>query len=127
MDNFVDLYTDYLISSSSDTTATGVSDLLCIKHYKMTRALSKDVYGSKFLWKIAKPYVKELTQSEGTIILSFDDSIKEKAYTDESALNTWHYDHVFGSSVKEVNFLTALVEVSGMRLPYGVKFIKKDV
>lgn len=127
MDNFVDLYTDYLISSSSYTTATGMSHLLCIKHDKITRALSKGVYDSKFLWKIAKPYVQELTQSKETIVLSFDDSIQEKRYTDESALNTWHYDHVFGRSVKGVNFLTALVEVGGMRLPCSVEFIKKDL
>ncbi|MGK0414237.1 MAG: hypothetical protein ACJA1B_002460 [Polaribacter sp.] len=39
MDNFVDLYTDYLISSSSFTTATVIASLLSIKHDKITRAL----------------------------------------------------------------------------------------
>lgn len=127
MDNFVDLYTDYLISSSSYTTATGLASLLSIKHDKITRALSKGVYDSKFLWKKVKPYIEELTQSKETIILSFDDSIQEKQYTNESELNTWHFDHVFGRSVKGVNFLTALLEVGGMRLPCGVEFIKKDI
>jgi hypothetical protein len=127
MDNFVDLYTDYLISSSSYTTATGMASLLSIKHDKITRALGTGVYDSKFLWKKAKPYVEELTQSKETIILSFDDSIQEKQYTDESELNTWHFDHVFGRSVKGINFLTALVEVGGMRIPCGVEFIKKDL
>ena len=51
MDNFVDLYTDYLISSSSYATATGLAPLLTIKHDKITRALSRGVYDSKFLWK----------------------------------------------------------------------------
>jgi len=127
MDNFVDLYTDYLISSSSYTTATGMASLLSINHDKITRALSRGVYDSKFLWQQAKPYVQELTQSKETIILSFDDSIQEKQYTDESELNTWHFDHVFGRSVKGVNFLTALVEVGDMRIPCGVEFIKKDL
>ena len=68
-----------------------------------------------------------MTQSKETIILSFDDSIQEKQYTKESELNTWHFDHVFGRSVKGVNFLTALLEVDGMRLPCGVEFIKKDI
>jgi hypothetical protein len=68
-----------------------------------------------------------LTQSKETIILSFDDSIQEKQYTDESELNTWHFDHVFGRSVKGVNFLTSLIEVGGMRFPCGVEFIKKDL
>ena len=58
--------------------------------------------------------------------MSFDDSIEEKQYTDESELNCWHFDHVFGRSVKGVNFLTALLEVAGMRLPCAVEFIKKD-
>ena len=42
-------------------------------------------------------------------------------------MNCWHYDHVFGRSVKGVNFLTALLEVGGMRIPCGVEFIKKDL
>ena len=59
--------------------------------------------------------------------MSFDYSIEEKRYTDESELNCWDFDHVFGMSVKGVNFLTALVEVGGMRLPCGVEFVKKDL
>ena len=49
MENFVYLYTDYLISSSTYTTATGMASLLSIKHDKITRALSTGVYDSKFL------------------------------------------------------------------------------
>ncbi|MGI0062531.1 MAG: IS701 family transposase, partial [Nitrosotalea sp.] len=126
MDNFVDLYTDYLISSTAQTTATGMGSLLSIAHDQITRSLSSGQYDSKFLWKYAKPYVQELTKSGQTIILSFDDSIEEKAYTDESELICWHYDHVFSRSVKGVNFLTALVEVGGMRLPCAVEFVRKD-
>ncbi len=86
MENFVDLYTDYLTTSSSYTTATGMASLLSIKHDKITQELSKGNYDSKFLWKKAKPYVEELTQSKEVIVLSFDDSIQEKQYTDESEL-----------------------------------------
>ena len=88
MEIFVDLYTDYLITSSSYTTATGMASLLSIKHDKITRELSKGVYDSKFLWKTAKPYIQELTQSKETIVLSFDDSIEEKRYTAQS---TFHF------------------------------------
>jgi len=126
MDNFGDLYSDYLICSTSYTTATGMARLLSIKHDKITRELSNGNYDSKYLWKRVKPYIKELTQSKEVITLSFDDSIEEKRYTDESELNCWHYDHSLGRSVKGVNFLTALVEVGGMRLPCGVEFVKKD-
>lgn len=54
MKNFADLYSDYLISSSSYTTSTGMASLLSIKHDKITRELSKGNYDSKFLWKQAK-------------------------------------------------------------------------
>ena len=127
MENFVDLYTDYLICSGSYTTATGMASLLSIRHDKITQHLSKGLFDSKFLWQYSKPYIKELTQSKQSIVLSFDDSIEEKQYTDESDLVCWHYDHVFKRSVKGVNFLTALVEVNGMRLPCTVEFVKKDL
>ena len=126
MENFADLYSDYLICSTSYTTATGMSGLLNIKHDKVTQELSKRDYDSKFLWQRVKLYVEELTQSKELITLSFDDSIEEKRYTDDSELNCWHFDHSFGKSVRGVNFLTGLLEVGGMRLPVGVEFIKKD-
>lgn len=126
MENFADLYSDYLICSTSYTTATGMSSLLNIKHDKITQELSRRDYDSKFLWQRVKPYIQEFTQSKDTITLSFDDSIEEKLYTDDSALHCWHYDHSLSRSVKGVNFLTALVEVGGMKLPVGVEFVKKD-
>lgn len=127
MDNFVDLYTYYLIYSSSYTTATGLAKILDIKHDKITREISMGNYDSKFLWQQVKPYVREMTQSKDTITLSFDDSIEEKLYTDKNELISWHYDHTFSRSIKGVNFLTALLEVGTMRLPVGVEFIKKNL
>lgn len=56
MENFADLYSDYLICSTSYTTATGMSSLLNIKHDKVTQELSKRDYDSKFLWQRVKPY-----------------------------------------------------------------------
>ena len=58
----------FIYSSSSYTTATGMASLLCIKYDKITRGLSTGVYDSKFLWKMAKPYIEELTQSKEAII-----------------------------------------------------------
>ena len=69
----------------------------------------------------------QLTTSKEEIILSFDDSIEEKMYTDESELICWHYDHVFNRNVKGVNFLTALVDVGGAKLPVAVEFVRKDL
>jgi Transposase DDE domain len=127
VENFVDLYTDYLICSSSYTTATGMASLLSVKHDKITQRLSTDIYDSKFLWQYSKPYVRELTQSKEMVVLCFDDSIEEKPYTDPSDLICWHYDHVFSRTVKGVNFLTALIETGGMRLPCAVEFVRKDL
>lgn len=101
-----------------------MSSLLRIDRDKFTRELSKKEYDSKFLWQRIKPYFKELTQSKDIISLSFDDSIEEKRYTDESEQNCWHYYHTLGKSVKGVNFLTAFLEVDRMRLPCGVEFVK---
>ena len=129
MENFTDLYTDYLISSSGGlTTSVGMSKMLNgeLSHDQITRFLAKGNYDSKYLWQQVKPMVQELTNSKEEIVLSFDDSIEEKYYSDPSELICWHYDHVFNRSVKGVNFLTALVNVAGMRLPCAVEFVKKD-
>lgn len=126
MENFTDLYTDYLISSVSYTTATGLASLLSVKHDKITRCLSTGVYDSKFLWKTVKPYIQEMMQSSESVFLSFDDSIEAKPYSDESELICWHFDHSVNRSVKGVNFLSALVQTGGMRLPCAVEFVRKN-
>lgn len=104
-----------------------MASLLQIKHDKVTYSLASGDYDSKFLWGYAKPYIQELTRSGETTVLIFDDSIQEKRYTDESELVCWHYDHTESRNLKEVNFLTALADVGGMRIPCGVEFIKKDL
>jgi hypothetical protein len=70
---------------------------------------------------------EEMCHSGQAVVLSFDDSIQEKCYSDQSELICWHYDHVFNRNVKGVNFLTALLEVGDMRLPCAVEFVKKDI
>jgi pimeloyl-ACP methyl ester carboxylesterase len=44
MEKFADLYSDYLICSTSYTTATSMSSLLNIKHDKVTQELSADYH-----------------------------------------------------------------------------------
>ena len=129
MENFEDLYTDYLVSSTGQITATGLSRLLDgeISHDKITRALYEGKYDSKYLWQRVKPMVEELSRGGEMTLLSFDDSIQEKRYSDQSELVCWHYDHVFQRNVKGVNFLTALLDVGGARLPCAVEFVKKDL
>src|SRR6266705_5731807 len=102
----LDIYSDYLISSFSYTTATGLSQALggAISHDRVTRFLSADDYDSRKLWKLVKLTIRKIESEEG--ILIFDDTIEEKAYTDESDLITWHFDHSLGRNVKGVNILS---------------------
>jgi hypothetical protein len=58
---------------------------------------------------------------------AFDDSMEEKLYTDRSELICGRFEHTFNRTVKGVSFLSAFVEVSGMRLPCALEFIRKDL
>ena len=93
MNNLLDIYTDYLISSTGPTTATGLSRLSGnqISHDKITRFLRKAYLDSRGLWQHAKPLVRQIESEEGVLVV--DDSIAEKEYTDENAMITWHWDH----------------------------------
>ena len=73
----LDLYSDYLISSFSYTTATDLSRILdqSISHDKVTRFLSEREYTSKDLWLLVKPTIREIETKDG--VLSFDDTIEE--------------------------------------------------
>ena len=120
-----DLYTDYLISSSSSRTVTGLSDLTDgeISHDKITRFLSKEDYDSKTLWKNVKPLVRKVEQEDG--ILIFDDTIEEKPYTDENEIVCWHFDHAQNRSVKGINILSALVRYDDVALPVAYELVRK--
>jgi hypothetical protein len=61
-----DLYTDYLITSFSYTTATGLSGLVdnAISHDPVTRLLSQQDFTSKELGKVIKKTVREIETGE---------------------------------------------------------------
>ena len=120
-----DIYSDYLISAFGQTTGTGLSEVLggSVSHDQIQRLLSKPQFGSAELWAIAKPYVRQIQQDEGVMII--DDSIAEKPYTDENAIICWHYDHSQDRSVKGINFVTCLYHASGYSLPVGVSLVAK--
>src|ERR1700722_7915044 len=123
--DLIDLYTDFLLVSSYQATATGLSALLDnkISHDKITRLLSSTSISSEALWRMVKPLCHEI-KSEAAVLI-FDDSIEEKEYTDSSELISWHFDHTKGRSVKWVNFMTALYYSNDMSLPIGIEFVKK--
>jgi hypothetical protein len=107
MKQLLDLYSDYLLSSQGQTTATGLSWLLddAIKHDKITQFLSGQEYSSKDLWLKVKPLVRTHESPEACLI--FDDTLIEKAYMDENELICWHWDHCLKRNVKGINLLSA--------------------
>lgn len=121
MEKMLDLYSDYLLSSFQQTTATGLSRLTDgqISHDKISRYLSGGDNGSKELWQHVKPLVRKHETEDGCLI--FDDSIIEKPYTDESELVCWHYDHSKGKSVKGINILSAFYHSCNDGLPEPVR------
>ena len=96
----LELYTDYLISGSGFATATGLSEMLDgeISHDQVTRFLSERAYTSKDVWREVKSTVRKIEKAEGVLI--FDDTIQEKAWTDENEVMCWHFDHCKGRSCK---------------------------
>lgn len=121
----LDLYTDYLISSFGQTTATGLSQLLEgeISHDQVTRFLASPARTSADLWQIVKPLLRKIESEDGVLLL--DDSIEEKPYTDENELICWHWDHSKDRNVKGINFLTAFYATEKMNLPVAFDLVTK--
>jgi len=121
----LDIYTDYLISSFGLTTGTGLSYLLdgAISHDRIQRFLATPVKGGADLWKVVKPYVRQVQSDDGVLIV--DDSISEKPYTDENDIVCWHYDHKSGQTIKGINFVTALYHSNEVSLPVDYHLVEK--
>lgn len=125
MKTTLDLYTDYLLSSFGQTTATGLSRLLegSICHDDVTDFLNTLEGSSKALWHQVKPLVRKIEKEDGVLI--FDDSIAEKAYSDINGLIAVHYDHAKDRYVRGVNLLTALYQVDSYSIPISFELIIK--
>jgi hypothetical protein len=121
----LDIYTDYLISSFGLTTGTGLSHLLngAISHDRGQRFLASPARSGKDLWKVVKPYIRQVQAEDGVIIV--DDSISEKPHTDENDIICWHYDHTSGQTIKGLNFITALYQVGAVSLPVNYHLVAK--
>lgn len=123
----LDIYSDYLISQGQYATATGLSSLLEgeISHDQVSRFLRAEDYESKELWRYIKGDVRRHEQSTGGVLV-LDDTISEKAYTDENDVNCWHYSHAKNRQVKGINLLSCLVRYGDIALPIGYEIVKKD-
>ena len=128
----IDLYTDYLRSSFGPATATGLSAVLdkAVSHDDVTRFLSQLDSSSKALWEQVKPTVRsaEKALEKGEVgLLVVDDSIIEKAYTDENGLVTVHYDHSKDRYVKGINLVSALLVLGAVVLPVAYELVVKTL
>ena len=123
--DYLELYTDYLISNNTYATATGLSAMVdnAVSHDQITRFLSKNEFTSKELWKRVKKTVREIESEDGCLI--FDDTVQEKKWTDESDIMCWHFDHTVGKSVRGINMLNALYYSNGVSIPLSFEIIKK--
>ena len=124
---YLDLYTDYLISTFGYATATGLSRMVegQISHDQITRFLSGEEQTSKDLWLAVKGTVRKVEREEGVLI--FDDTIQEKPYTDENEVMCWHYDHSKGRAVQGFNLLNCLYHVDDISIPVAFEIIKKPI
>lgn len=125
--DYIELYTDYLISGNGYATATGLSSLTdgSVSHDKITRFLSKDTFGSKDLWIKVKSTVRDVESDDACLI--FDDTIQEKKWTKESDIMCWHFDHTVGKSVRGINMLNALYYSNEVSIPIAYEIIEKPI
>lgn len=123
----LELYSDYIISSFGQITATGLSKALSgeITHDKVTRFLSREEFDSKKLWKLVKPVVREQEKEEGVIIV--DDTIEQKPYTEESELVCWHHDHKSNRAVKGINLVNYIYSTGEVNIPIGFDVVRKPI
>ncbi|MBN2894643.1 MAG: transposase [Campylobacterales bacterium] len=123
--DYLELYTDYLISNRGLATATGLSEMTDaeVSHDQITRYLSGALFDSKHLWKQVKPVVREVQSDDACII--FDDTVLEKQWTDENDIVCWHFDHTKGRNVKGVNLLNMVYHSNDVSIPIGFEVIHK--
>lgn len=133
METLLDLYSDYLLCSTKQTTATGLSVLShgYLSHDRITRFLSGNTFDSKTLWQKVKPLIREHENEDGCLV--FDDTIIEKQYMDENDLICWHWDHSKGRNVKGINLLSAFYVCDSdqtgemLHLPLAYQTVRKTI
>ena len=106
----LDLYTDYLVSSFSQVTSTGLSKLLDeqLSHDRISRMLGKRPFTQKEYWQAIKPIVRRTQTPRG--ILKIDDTIEEKPHTTENEIVCWHWDHSKKRNIKGINIINFLYQ-----------------
>lgn len=126
----MDLYTDFLLTSPNIVSAGLVSEVVNKEHShdKVTRMLAQNILDQKEYWQVIKPTVRQVEKAKG--VISIDDTIEEKPYTDENEFISWHFDHTVGRSVKGINILTFTYVNTDfslpVKLPIAFELVRKD-
>lgn len=124
----LNIYCDFLICSTSYTTATALARATgnSLSHDKVTRFLSSEDFKPSDLWQIAKPLIRSVQEEKDVDgVLIIDDTIEEKPYTDENDIIAWHYDHCKGRALKGINFVSALYQAKNVATPVSYEIVKK--
>ena len=122
---FLDLYTDYLISSFGKVTATGLSELLDgeLSHDQITSRLRKCTGGSPELWHLVKPTIRKYESEDGVLI--FDDTLEHKPHSKENTIVGWYFDHSHNRSIKGINILNCVYHNEAISLPVAFEIVQK--
>jgi DDE superfamily endonuclease len=127
IDERMDLYSEYLLVAGKEATAVKLSKSLGTdgySHDQISKMLGGKLYSSKEMWQAVKPMVQKAGSTCGVLIV--DDTIIEKAYSDENALICWHFDHAKGRSVKGINSLNLLFDNGDITLPVAYELARKE-
>jgi len=122
---FLDLYTDYLISSFGKVTATGLAELVDgeLSHDQITSRLRQCTGSSAELWHLVKPTIRKYESEDGVLI--FDDTIEHKPYSKENEIVGWYFDHSRHCSVKGINILNCVYHNEAISLPVAFEIVQK--
>ena len=129
--NLLDLYTDFLMTSPGIASALVMSKVLqdAYSHDSITRMLAQGEIEQSLYWKMIKPTIRQVESSEG--VISVDDTIENKPYSEENELISWHFDHTVGKSVKGINIVTfnysSSFEDLTTKLPVAFDLVRKDL
>jgi hypothetical protein len=70
-------------------------------HDSITQMLAQDELDQCLFGKLIKSTIRQVESEDG--IISIDDTIENKPYSEENELISWHFDHTVGKSVKGIN------------------------
>ncbi len=104
----LDIYSDFLLSSFTLVTATGLSQMLDngYSHDQISRFLAQQKFTQKDFWKMVKNIIRKVERDDA--VLAVDDVIMEKPHSTENDIISWHWDHAKSRSVKGINILNFL-------------------